>query len=340
MEEIKVSVIIAIYNKERYLRQCLDSVVNQTLQEIEIICVDDGSRDSTPLILAEYEKKYPKLRVLRQENSGAGAARNLGLRNARGEYLSFLDADDFFEPEMLERAYLIAQKEAADIAVFGSDQYWEDQEEFERADWVIHKKDLPPYQPMNRRNFTDNVFKVFVGWAWDKLIRTAFIRENDLTFQEIRTSNDMRFTFLAVVLAKKIVVDTTVYAHQRKGNPNSLSNTREKSWNCFHEALISMRQELIKRNLYWELEQDYINYTLHASLWNLKTITGEKKKVLFDTLKNEWFEEFGVINKPERYFYNKHEYMQYRLIMQCSFQQWEALYSAKEYTKSKLLSKR
>ena len=105
MEEIKVSVIIPVYNAEEHLEQCLDSILCQTLKEIEIICVDDGSKDSSPAILAEYAKKDNRVRVIRQENGGAGKARNTGLSAAKGKYLSFLDADDFSQPEMLEKAF-------------------------------------------------------------------------------------------------------------------------------------------------------------------------------------------------------------------------------------------
>ena len=323
MTEIKVSVIIPVYNAEEHLRQCLESVMNQTLKEIEIICVNDGSKDNSLAILKEYAEQDERIIAVDQENAGAGAARNNGLRRAKGEYLSFLDSDDFFEEDMLDKAYAKAKEGNADIVVFGSDQYREDLKEYKKVNWVIREKELPPYRPMYQRNFTDNVFKVFVGWAWDKLFRREFIEENGLEFQEIRTTNDMRFVFLAIVLAKRIEIDTSkAYAHQRRGDPKSLSNTREKSWECFHEALISLKEELEKRGLYKELEQDYINYTLHASLWNVTTITGEKKEVLYNKLKDEWFEEFGISGKEESYFYNKHEYGQLQEILNSDFNSW------------------
>lgn len=92
---IKVSVIIPVYNVEKYLEECLDSIINQTLKEIEIICIDDGSTDSSLNVLENYKKKDKRIIVLQQQNLGAGAARNKGLDLARGKYLSFLDADDF-----------------------------------------------------------------------------------------------------------------------------------------------------------------------------------------------------------------------------------------------------
>lgn len=304
----KVSVILPVYNVEQYLRQCMDSIVGQTLQEIEIICVDDGSTDTSLDILKEYEQRDERVRVICQQNAGAGAARNNGLSVAKGEYLSFLDSDDFFELDMLEKTYQKAKENKAQILVFRSDQYREDLDKFVNVTWTLREKELPPYRPMNHRTFTDNVFKIFVGWAWDKLFEREFVLEYGLKFQEQRTSNDLLFVFSALVLAKRIEIVDEPLAHQRRNNPNSLSNTREKSWQCFYEALKALKENLIKFGLYQELEQDYINYALHFSLWNIDTLTGPKKEVLFEKLKNQWFEEMGVTGKERSYFYNKKEY--------------------------------
>ena len=115
---IKVSVIIPVYNVQDYLRECLDSILNQTLKELELICVDDGSTDKSLEILREYEKKDNRVIVLTQHNKGAGAARNKGLEIARGEYLSFLDSDDFFATGMLEESYRKCKKENAEVCVY------------------------------------------------------------------------------------------------------------------------------------------------------------------------------------------------------------------------------
>jgi glycosyltransferase involved in cell wall biosynthesis len=314
MKETKVSVIIPIYNAEKYLCQCMDSVVSQTLRDIEIICVDDGSADASLSILQTYAAADDRIRILSQENAGAGAARNRGLREAKGEYLSFLDADDFFEPDMLERAWQKAKAKSAQILVFGSDQYREETDTFASVNWTIRRHALPPYRPMNYRTFTENVFKVFVGWAWDKLFERKFVTEQGLWFQEQRTSNDLLFVFTAIVAADRIEVLDEVLAHQRRDNPDSLSNTRERSWQCFYEALKALRASLRERSLYEELEQDFVNYALHFSLWNLHTIRGEKKELLFRMLKKSWFRELGITGHPRSYFYEKKEYEEYQRI--------------------------
>lgn len=311
----KVSVIIPVYNAEKYLEQCVGSVMNQTLKDIEIICVDDGSPDNSLEVLKKLQSQDDRVKIISQPNGGAGAARNNGLRNATGEYLSFLDADDFFEPDMLEEAVAAADKYKADFVVFNSDQYHMDKEKFVEVPWVLRTADIPPYMPFSYRQLTDNVFKTFVGWAWDKLYRRSFVLEHDIWYQEQRTTNDMLFVFTALVTAKRIAIVNKVLAHQRRGGGESLSVTREKSWHCFYDALTALRQRLESEDIFWELEKDYINYALHFCLWNLNTLAEPTHQLLQNKLVNEWFEALGIKGKPESYFYNRGEYAQYQKLM-------------------------
>lgn len=315
MAQPAVSVIIPVYNAERYLRQCLDSVREQTLTDIEIICVDDGSSDASPEILEEYAQKDGRFVILTQENAGAGAARNQGLDAARGRHLSFLDADDFFEPDMLELAVKKAESDRADFVVFQSDQYFTDEDRFKEVEWTLRVQEIPPYTPFNHRVMTDNVFKVFVGWAWDKLYSRQFVLEHNLRFQEQRTSNDFLFVFSAVAIAERISVVKKVLAHQRRDARESLSKTRENSWFCFYNALAALRDRLKDEGLYAELERDFINYAVHSCLWNIDTLAEPTRSKLIKKLKDEWSADLGIEGKKAEYFYNKKEYLRYGAIV-------------------------
>ena len=317
-----VSVIIPVYNGHDHLRQCLDSVAAQTLKEIEIICVDDGSQDDSVKILKEYAKNDSRFLVVEQPNGGAGKARNTGLMHAGGKYLSFLDSDDFFEPEMLEHAVREIEKDQADFVVFRCDQYMEDKESFKSIKYSLKADHLPSYTPFTFREITDNPFRAFVGWAWDKLYDREFILKNGLKFQEQRTSNDMLFVFSALILAKRISWFDEVLAHQRRNNMDSLSNTREQSWFCFYDALVALRSFLKEKGLYEELERDYINYALHFCLWNLDTITGETFGVLYNKLRDEWFEDLGIAGKEKEYFQDEKAYRRYLEIMDRSLEDY------------------
>jgi len=122
-KEMKISVILPVYNKAPFLVQCIDGILAQTLDDIEIICIDDGSTDESLSILKKYEEKDNRIKLISQKNKGAATARNVGLSHASGEYLSILDADDIFDPDMLLKAYNKAKETQADIDVYRSNSY-------------------------------------------------------------------------------------------------------------------------------------------------------------------------------------------------------------------------
>ena len=114
----KISVIIPVYNAEKYISQCLDSVVNQTFKDFEIICVNDGTKDDSAHILYSYAFKYPNIRILNQKNQGSSVARNTGMEMAKGEYIYFMDADDYIHPQLLQMTYHFAKKYKAPLVAF------------------------------------------------------------------------------------------------------------------------------------------------------------------------------------------------------------------------------
>jgi glycosyltransferase involved in cell wall biosynthesis len=193
----KVSVIIPVYNVEAYLRQCLDSVVNQTLKEIEIICIDDGSTDGSAAILQEYAAKDERIKILTQVNSGAGAARNAGLAAAKGEWLSFLDADDEFAPEMFSEMVGAGEQSSADVVAC-------------------------------TMTTNGNIFQRWRGWAWDKMFRREFILSQNLKFQNLPVSNDLFFTYSALALSSRTIAIAKDYVFHRK-RPGSVETTRDRA---------------------------------------------------------------------------------------------------------------
>ena len=326
MSKPAVSVIIPAYNVEQYIRQGMDSVLKQTLREIEVICVNDGSTDRTLEILKEYEASDSRVKVLTQKNSGAGAARNNGLKLAQGETLSFLDADDFYELNMLEKAYRKLRETKAQFVVFDSDEYMNDTGEY-RTPRHIDKNAIPPYEPFHRRALTNNPFRAFIGWAWDKLYDAEFVRENGFRFQEQRTTNDMAFVFSALIQGERIAVIPQVLAHHRKNVASSLSNTREESWMCFYNALCEVKRFMRERGAYPEMSRDFINYALHSCLWNLMTLQGAAKEKLYAKLKTEWLDELELTGKKEDYFDQKNDYQELLRIQHLDIREY------KEYNK-------
>lgn len=193
----KVSVIIPVYNGERYLGECLDSVLAQTLSDFELIAVDDGSTDSTPELLRGYAARDGRIRIVRLGHSNAGRCRNVGLAQARGEYLSFLDADDTFGRRFLETLVRLIEDGEADIAVSG---------------------------------------KVDSSCAWNKMFRASFVRARGLEFLEQPSTNDFTFVLAALTEAKKIAATSEEFVNHRY-HAASIQATRHKSPLFFFSAV-------------------------------------------------------------------------------------------------------
>ena len=305
-----VSVIIPVYNAAEFLKDGLNSLLKQTLREIEIICVDDGSTDGSLVILKEFEKADARIRVIHQENQGAGAARNNGMDVARGKYLAFLDADDFFEKNMLKVAYDRAEETEAEVCVFNADLYDHTEKVYKKCTWAFRKQYFPEKEPFaaTDENVRNNIFRMFNGWPWDKLYQREYVRRLGIKYQNLRTTNDMLFVFIALACASRISTVDEVLIHQRVNVRTSLSRTREKSWDCFYIALLAMQKELKDRGLYDTLERAFVNWALNFSLWQLNTMTGSAYEKTYRLLKRKGFDRLDISRHNVRYFYSNKEY--------------------------------
>ena len=293
MKQPKVSILIPIYNTEKYLRECLDSVISQTLEDIEIICVNDGSTDGSLDILNRYERQDNRVHVITIKNQG-GVARNEGMHLAQGEYITFLDSDDFFEPCFIEELYKKAKNDSLDVAVCRCDQYDNSTGNYIPADFSIRQELLPKKEVFNIKDVEKDFFHLFVWWPWDKLYRREFIAEHQLRFQSLRSTDDLFFVCTAVLLAERVGVSEDVWVHHRINNPASVSNTREKSFDDFITALLELREFLVKKNLFKALQIDFINYVWAFSLWHLDTIKGESFIRLYNKVRDCLVFEFHV----------------------------------------------
>lgn len=302
MEHPEVSIVIAVYNNEKYIKYCLNSLKDQTFKNIEIICIDDGSTDKTNKILREYASNDLRFKIFRQTNKGAGAARNTGFSYATGDYIMFLDSDDYFEKEMIDELLKIIKKDDSDLCVFRSKRYFQSSEKIEKIDWTIKKELLPNKQTFSPCEIKKEIFKVFNGWAWDKIYKRAFLIDNNLKFQEIYSSNDLVFTFMSVIKARKITICEKYFITQRYTGENSISTTREKNFLCFWEALRMLKRKLIECNRFEQYQSDFISYCIHAFFWNVSTLKGIAAIQLYK-MRNEFINEFKIDEK-----YNNKEF--------------------------------
>lgn len=303
----KISVILPVYNVAPFLRECLDSVLGQTFQDTEIICVNDGSTDGSLQILKEYAAKEPRLILWDQPNRGAAAARNAGLRLARGTYVAVLDSDDVYEPQMLQEMYSVAVKNDGDMVVVRCDLFYDDLSQRTPARWSIKTDKFPAKECFSSSEIKSDIFYSVIGWSWDKLLKIEFIQRNDLQFQNLPVFNDLHFVFSALVLAERISIIDHVLVHHRQ-HRSSISQTQIKEWKSIFTALRALRRTLVMHHLYSRFERDFMNYAVHMPMFVLDKLNREKQEELKKYIADIWISEIGFNCYPESYFNNAQEY--------------------------------
>lgn len=265
-----VSVIIPSYNAADYIAQTLESVLAQTLTDIEVIVVDDGSTDNTRNIVADFANKDPRLMLVEQANQFAGVARNNGMSKARGKYLYFLDADDYIESNALEELVNAIEQHGADIAIAKSEGFDNTTGDTWTIDGALNGVDFD--RPIAHAEYCDRLFQSFIGWPWDKLFRKEFIDKTALTFQPLRTTNDALFVFCALALADTIVCLDSVLFHHRTNNKNSLEGSRSKSWNNALCAIRAIGDRLSESTRGRACLNSYYRWILNYSLWTIESL--------------------------------------------------------------------
>lgn len=299
-----VSVVVTVYNGEKYLVECLDSILSQSLNNIEIICVDDASTDDTAKILSEYQDKITI--ITNEVNCMAGESRNKGLQSARGEYVIFLDADDIYEPYMLEKAYNKAKASEADICIFKEDLFTDSLEKcsgYAYSECLM--KELGECDFFSPSELTDAIFSLWNGWAWDKLFRRDFILQTGLKFQNLQSSNDAYFVHAAMASARKISLLNEVLVHHRIGNSTSISNTRDNAWESCLLYLKELKLYLSRNGLVDTYKKSYVNWSLDFLYWNYQTLNDANRVKLATAIKDFLINDLNIQKYNIETFYNK-----------------------------------
>ncbi len=248
MDDIKVSVIIPVYNVEKYLEKCLSTVINQTLKEIEIICINDGSSDNSFNILEKYSEKDNRIFIINnKENRGGGFSRNEGLEIAKGEYVSFIDADDWVEEDMLEYVYNESKSKNLDLILFLAKNYDDINERFYETDYYNFKCfdksfDNRVFCHDEAKNF---IFRVAVS-PWLKLYKKDLLDKKNLKFPEERVMHDNPFFYNVFLNANRISLIRKYFYYRRRHNA-SLINMRPK-WLSHIVPISNLVVEAFKNN--------------------------------------------------------------------------------------------
>ena len=302
-EHPKVSVIIPVYNAEKYLQKTLDSLCRQTLKDFEVICVDDGSSDNSLAILRQNAEKDPRFRVLTQQHQYAGAARNLGTDHAEGKYLIFLDADDLFYPDMLEAAWSKAENNTADICVFPAEGFFEDTgKTFPMPNTC---RPGPRQQGVFSRKDDPDEILTFTGPApWNKLYRRDFVLGNGLRFQHLQNSNDVAFVISSLAFADRICTLDKPLLRYRAFNKNSLQGSKDRNYLAFYEAQTEVERLLRDRGLYVDLERSFINCFTAIAFYNLNSVKStEAFEKIYELIRNTIIPHFRLTEREEGYLF-------------------------------------
>ncbi|WP_405304075.1 glycosyltransferase family 2 protein [Methanobrevibacter sp.] len=285
----KVSVIIPVYNTEDYLEECLDSIINQTLTDMEIICIDDGSSDNSLEILKEYEKNDSRINIITQENNGLAFTRNVGLKSAKGEYVYFMDSDDILEIEALEELYGLCQKDDLDMVIFKMINFDDETRTLYTRDYyeMDSLKETVHDNVFNYDDITEEIVKIAVS-SPGKFFKRSLI--SDMEFPEGLIFEDNPFFVEAMFKADKVLFhDKHLYKRRVRNESITTSNDLKFSDTLkISDMIIELAKEY---GHYDELKDAILNRKIDITFYRFSSVGDIYKKEFFEMIK----EDFSLI---------------------------------------------
>lgn len=293
----KISIIMPIYNPGTYLQEALRSVLNQTYKDFELICIDDASNDGSADLIEKFQRQDRRIKAyFHNTNKGAAISRNEGIRLACGKYIIFIDADDVFETDLLEKMVCVAEKDKTDLVYINYNTFQDGQKYGERkSDYYYFGNSLQYYDAI------DKCSKEFINdmelGICNKFYLSEFIKTNRLQFQDIKSSNDVYFGLMATFLSRKIsfLDNPTNLIHVRNHKSVSrISNNRNPFNN--YAAYIHLKDEMEKHNI-WEkygaiVRERFLKNCIHE----ITICNTDNGKKYYDYLKLNGLKEMGIID--------------------------------------------
>lgn len=297
----KVSIVVPVYNVARFLPACLDSICAQTLREIEILVVNDGSTDNSLEIAQQYAAKDPRIKVLTKENRGYGHTMNLGFSSAKGAYIGIVESDDCARPTMFETLYNLAVANDADIV---RSNYWNMSENGTRFDLVdvLNLSDAPYESAFDTANHPD----ILRGSPaiWTAIYKASFLKENDIAFLETPGASfqDTGFALKAFSLARRMVITRKAFLNYRVDNAGSSVKSGAKMY-CVCDEYASFEEKISKMP---EREKAF-RFVIPAKkyetyVWNYNRLDRSLKPEFMDRMSDEFSAAKNAGNLKESYF--------------------------------------
>ncbi len=320
---IKVSVIMPIYNAGEYLERAISDVLSQTLRELEIICIDDGSTDGSLAVVKRMQEADSRVRIITENNAGPAIARNKGISRARGEFIIFLDADDFYENTLLESLYSLAVRDELDMAVVKFDLYNCHLDKFTSPAEEAHASIFTPDTVVSKNEFPDYILESTTGYVWNKLFRTSFVREKELLFDnELYVFEDVYFVCTALSLAERVGKIDATLIHHRVYSDQSRAKLFRKYYAQVPVVYAKIKEHLMHHGMYIPLSRSFLNlssgrcYKIYNLLWD------EAKEEFWNLLHDGYAESFGWYN---------HEKVDFESKDVCEFAANVGLYTHEQY---------
>ena len=272
---LDVSVIVPVCNAGEYLKPCLESISAQTFRSFECICVENGSTDGSGAVLREHAAKDSRFKVLDIGKAGAAAARNRGIDAAVGRYLMFLDADDLFVPQMLEKLFARAESSGADI-VFCQHQIYATETKTLRDCIGAAFPEIDPRVRYPFRTVKGLALQAYSPCPWNKFFRADFVRREGLRFQSLPSANDTYFTSVAKIVARSCATVPDVLVHYRTGQASNITAKVHKDPSCVVRALSAIWEEVVRRGLDTLLLDRFVEFSGPNLLYTVKLVRDDR----------------------------------------------------------------
>lgn len=287
MSDIKVSVIVPVYNVEKYLAQCLDSIIVQTLKDIEIICVNDGSKDKSRKILANYAKKDSRIIIIDKKNGGLASARNAGMRAAKGEYIGFVDSDDWIAPNMYEKLYDNAKQFNSQIVISAVHKFDDQKKQIVDDD---------PYYTLgyfdesfdNRAFYHEDTKKFLLEvnvMAWNKIYLRSFVEENNAVFPDGLIFEDGPFFFSLFTKIERVSLVREFMYFYRFNRANSIIQKGDKNFINILDVVEMILCSLKSLSYFDEIKYDFFEKKFNDIFHRFNVIKPQYRKMFFEKLK-------------------------------------------------------
>ena len=275
---MKISTIIPVYNAEKYIARCLDSILTQGIEEQEIICVDDGSTDNSLKILRDYERSHENIHVLTQQNSYAGVARNNGLLAAKGEYVHFMDADDYVLPGAYIEVYETAKTNSADYVKTRSKTFDMKSGEMIRKNYysMVDFPDSIYGQVYSLRDCREVLLNTARA-PWTSFVRRSYLMENNIRFNSLKCANDRSFYIDVITHTDRIVICNCYMVCYQTNNKESLMGIRNDNFVCLVQSYQIIRNMV--SDMPDDLRKKILKFEFRSLVgWYAKLNTVQKKE--------------------------------------------------------------